>query len=105
MSDTVVVCRSNGWGGACMHPVGDHVGEGKTPNTDCCCCTGRHNDPAHVDTCLDCSIMHGKRQVRIRGISQTATTAQVEQFIPVPLRRAFWERYVDEYLDRALGES
>lgn len=95
---TAVPCKSNRWGAGCGHNTTDHLGP-DSPNGDCCCCTGRHNDAAHVDTCLDCSILHGKRQVRLRTGVQVPTAGQVEEHIPEPLRRAFWERYIGKYFD------
>lgn len=100
MADETPTCHSTMLGEGCGHPVTDHVD--KTPNTECCCCTRLQNEMSHVDGCLDCSIKHAKRQCRIRGISQTPTTAEVEPFIPEPLRPAFWERYVGKYFDGTL---
>ena len=101
----VVVCETNRWGPGCGHATTDHLGEGKTPNIECCCCTWRHNDQSHVDGCLDCSIMHGKRQCRIRGISDAPTTVEVEPFIPDALKQVFWNRYVGKYFDQQGGED
>lgn len=101
----MAACLSNRWGAGCGHPTEDHIGEGMTTHGDCCCCTWRHNDPSHVDTCLDCSIMHGKRQVRIRGIAEIPLVAHVEPFIPEGLKTAFWKRYLGKYFDDALEAS
>lgn len=102
MSD-VVVCKSTRFGEGCGHPTADHVGEAKAPNSECCCCTRRHNDPSHVEGCLDCSIVHGKWQVRTRSGKQTPLVSDVEPYIPEPLKQAFWQRYLGKYFDRALG--
>jgi hypothetical protein len=93
-------CEVTRWGVGCGHPTADHVGS-ESSQQSCCCCTWRHNDPAHVDTCLDCSIVHGKRQVRLRYGIENPSTADVEPLIPEPLKRAFWERYVGKYFDEA----
>ncbi len=99
---TVVPCKSTRYGEGCGHPTVDHVGEGKTPNADCCCCTWRHNDPTHVETCLDCSITHAKYRLRHDG-KPNPTTADVAPYIPQPLVGAFWMRYVGKYFDSELG--
>ncbi|MFC5268441.1 hypothetical protein ACFPJ1_40585 [Kribbella qitaiheensis] len=59
MTDTVV-CKSTQLGDGCGHPVGDHIGN-RTTQTECCCCTRRHNDMGHVRDCLDCAIKHGTK--------------------------------------------
>jgi len=100
MADEIAVCHSTMLGEGCGHPVADHVEP--TPNTQCCRCTRLQNVTRHVDGCLDCAIKHGKHQCRIRGISDRPTTAEVEPFIPEPLKRAFWERYIGEYFDGEL---
>jgi hypothetical protein len=97
------LCRSTHLGEGCGHPTRDHTGIDRTPNKVCCCCTWLHNDMGHVQTCLDCAIKHGKRQCRIRRISENPTTAEVEPFIPESLRRAFWERYIGKYFNKTLG--
>jgi hypothetical protein len=100
----VITCKSTMLGDGCGHPTEDHIGEGKTPNADCCCCTWLQNDMGHVDGCLDCAIKHGKRQVRIRRLAAPALVSDVEPFIPDGLKAAFWRRYVGKYFDGTLGE-
>lgn len=99
----VAVCHSTMLGEGCGHPVADHVD--KTPNTECCCCTRLQNEMNHVDTCLDCSIKHGKRQMRLRTGNQTPLVSDIEPYIPAPLKGAFWRRYVGKYFDSELGAS
>lgn len=103
MGDQTAVCNSTLLGEGCGHPVADHVD--KTPNTECCCCTRLQNVMSHVDTCLDCAIKHGKRQVRIRGIAEKPLLFHVEPFIPDGLKTAFWQRYIGKYFDSKLGAS
>ncbi len=52
-------CRSTKAGLGCGHGTMEHT-QGTSPNQECCCCTGRANDPAHTDDCRQCQIRQGK---------------------------------------------
>lgn len=57
-----IVCRTNAWGAGCGHPVANHDQRQMRP---CCCCSGRHNDPRHVQACDACTQLHRERRVRM----------------------------------------
>lgn len=87
-------CQSTRYGRGCGHPVADHD---QRQSRDCCCCSGRHNDPRHVDGCVACSVMHAKRHLR-----PGATNDEVAEKLPRPLRAEFWRQALDKYFDNQL---
>lgn len=85
------VCKSTRYGPGCGHPTGDHD---QNPARECCCCTGRHNDPHHVQGCLDCAVLHAKRWA-----GPGATNGEVAKHIPPPLRGEFWRGAIERYVN------
>ena len=55
----------------------------------------------HNERCLTRQIQAVKATLRRAG-NKNPTTTEVEPFIPEPLKRAFWQRYIGEYFDKAL---
>jgi hypothetical protein len=99
----IVAFRSTRYGAGCGHPTTDHVGAA-SPQPDCCCCTQRQNCSSHIDTCLDCSVVHAKYRLRHEGIS-VPTVGDVAPFIPQSLVGEFWVRYIGKYFDSTLDHS
>lgn len=54
-------CRSTQAGLGCGHGTMEHS-QGTSPNQECCCCTGRANDPAHAQNCRQCQIRRGSTE-------------------------------------------